>query len=253
MRLGLVRYLAHISHPDATHALARLAVFSFEDSVRQAAIDALKTRRERDYTGVLLQGLRYPLPAVARHASEAVVKLGRDDLVPQLVALLDKPDPRAPVVEEIDKKKVPVVHELVKVNHHRSCLMCHAPGDSSAGIISQQLMASIPVPGERIPPTSQGYGRSFGPGEILVRIDVTYLRQDFSMLQPVADAAPWPAMQRFDFLVRKREAHCQGSRAIPEAVREERRERFVSLPARDRGRPGRAHGEKGGADKDGLA
>jgi hypothetical protein len=37
-----------------------------------------------------------------------------------------------------------------------------------------------------------------------VRVDVTYLRQDFSLLQPVADANPWPEMQRFDFLVRTR-------------------------------------------------
>jgi hypothetical protein len=35
-------------------------------------------------------------------------------------------------------------------------------------------------------------------------VDVTYLRQDFSMLLPVADANPWPEMQRFDFLVRQR-------------------------------------------------
>jgi hypothetical protein len=34
---------------------------------------------------------------------------------------------------------------------------------------------------------------------------VTYLRQDFSRLQPVEDAGPWPEMQRFDFLVRTRE------------------------------------------------
>jgi hypothetical protein len=38
----------------------------------------------------------------------------------------------------------------------------------------------------------------------MVRIDVTYLRQDFSALMPVADAHPWPEMQRFDFLVRER-------------------------------------------------
>src|SRR5207245_10994561 len=31
-----------------------------------------------------------------------------------------------------------------------------------------------------------------------------YLRQDFSMFQAVADANPWPEMQRFDFLVRTR-------------------------------------------------
>lgn len=39
---------------------------------------------------------------------------------------------------------------------------------------------------------------------MLVRVDVTYLRQDFSMLQPVGDAHPWPEMQRFDFLIRTR-------------------------------------------------
>ncbi len=37
-----------------------------------------------------------------------------------------------------------------------------------------------------------------------MRIDVTYLRQDFSIFQAVADANPWPEMQRFDFLVRTR-------------------------------------------------
>jgi hypothetical protein len=40
--------------------------------------------------------------------------------------------------------------------------------------------------------------------DILVRADVTYLRQDFSQLQKVPDAKPWPEMQRFDFLVRTR-------------------------------------------------
>ena len=40
--------------------------------------------------------------------------------------------------------------------------------------------------------------------DTLVRLDVTYLRQDFSVMQPVADAHPWPEMQRFDFLVRTR-------------------------------------------------
>ena len=41
--------------------------------------------------------------------------------------------------------------------------------------------------------------------DVQVRIDVTYLRQDFSQLQAVENARPWPAMQRFDFLVRTRE------------------------------------------------
>jgi hypothetical protein len=37
-----------------------------------------------------------------------------------------------------------------------------------------------------------------------VRADVTFLRQDFSVPQPVANAGPWPAMQRYDYLVRER-------------------------------------------------
>ncbi|HEY1188975.1 MAG TPA: hypothetical protein VGE74_15075, partial [Gemmata sp.] len=38
-----------------------------------------------------------------------------------------------------------------------------------------------------------------------IRIDVTYLRQDFSVKLAVADAHPWPELQRFDFLVRERQ------------------------------------------------
>ena len=38
-----------------------------------------------------------------------------------------------------------------------------------------------------------------------MRIDVNYLRQDFSRMVLVKDAAPWPDLQRFDFLVRTRE------------------------------------------------
>src|SRR5262249_35589690 len=40
--------------------------------------------------------------------------------------------------------------------------------------------------------------------DVVVRVDVTYLRQDFSQFLPVADANPWPEMQRFDFLVSTR-------------------------------------------------
>jgi hypothetical protein len=201
MRLGLVKYLSTVAHVEATRALARMVLFSAEDEVRQAAIDALKVRRERDYTEVLLKGLHYPLPAVARHAASAMVSLERTDLLPQLVALLDEPDPRAPVVKEVNKKKTPVVRELVRINHHRNCLLCHAPGNTGK-VGSEALTAAVPVPGEPLPSPSEGY-RTSSP-DVLVRIDVTYLRQDFSMFQPVADASPWPEMQRFDFLVRTR-------------------------------------------------
>jgi hypothetical protein len=201
MRRGLVKYLAGISHAEATRALARLALFSAEDEVRAAALDALKVRRERDYTAILIQGLRYPLPAVARRASEALVKLERTDLVAQLVDLLDEPDPRAPVFKEVNNKRVPVVRELVRINHHKNCLLCHAPGNTTS-VSPDALTAAVPVPSAPLPGPSEGYDSS--SPDLLVRVDVTYLRQDFSMRLPVADANPWPEMQRFDFLVRTR-------------------------------------------------
>src|SRR5205823_4236545 len=152
-----------------------------EDEVRQAALDALKVRRERDYTDVLLHGLRYPWPKVAQRAADALVKLERTDLVPQLVDLLDEADPRAPAVKTVNKKQVPTVRELVRINHHRNCLLCHAPGNTG-NVSPETLTAAVPIPSEALPTPFEGY-RNSSP-DILVRIDVTYLRQDFSAFQP---------------------------------------------------------------------
>jgi hypothetical protein len=217
MRLGLVRYLSHVSHAEATRALARLAVFSPEDEVRRAAIDSLKARRERDYTDVLMSGLRYPWPAVAGRAAAAAVQLERQDLVPRLVALLDEPDPRAPVLTDVGNKKVSVVRELVRVNHHKNCLLCHSPAGGEASVPGSGLTAPVPSPSEPLPSPSQGYGSQDRP-DILVRIDVTYLRQDFSLSQRVADASPWPELQRFDFLVRQRELTADEAKAYREKL-----------------------------------
>lgn len=199
MRAGLVKYLAGVSHVEATKALARLAIFTPEDDIRTAATDALKVRRERDYTAVLVAGLRYPYPAVAKRAAEAIVKTGRTDLVPELVKVLDEADPRLPR----DRGGKPVVREMVRVNHHRNCMMCHAPG-TSAGIQSTVFTAEVPLQGQSLLPPSQGYSRTTPHPDLLVRLDVTYLRQDFSVMLPVTDAAPWPEMQRYDFIVRER-------------------------------------------------
>jgi hypothetical protein len=105
------------------------------------------------------------------------------------------------VVKEVNGTKAPVVRELVRVNHHRNCLLCHAPGNAGA-VPSEALTAGVPVPGEPLTPPAQGY-RSASP-DLMVRVDVTYLRQDFSVLLAVPDTHPWPELQRFDFLVRER-------------------------------------------------
>jgi hypothetical protein len=215
LRKGLVTYLAGVSHPEATRALAKLALFSAEDEVRRAAVEALKVRRERDYTDILLQGLRYPLPAVARRAGEALARLERTDLVEKLVDLLEEPDPRLPVMKTVKKQRVPVVRELVRINHHRNCVLCHAPGNT-VGISPDVVTAGIPTPGEPLSPSPSGYQGSVP--DVLVRIDVTYLRQDFSVLLPVADAHPWPEMQRFDFLVRRRVLSEDEARAYREKL-----------------------------------
>ncbi|HYT94907.1 MAG TPA: HEAT repeat domain-containing protein [Gemmataceae bacterium] len=199
LRAGFVPYLAAHTDKGATDALTRLALFDADESVRKAAVAALAKRPAADVNGILLEGLRYPWPEVAANAAAALTQLKRTDQVAQLVEMLDQPDPRAPVQCEVKGKKVPVVRELVRINHHRNCLLCHAPGNTP-DVTAEILRGDIPIPGESF--SQGGYGGSLANN--VVRVDVTYLRQDFSRLQKVADAAPWPTMQRFDFLVRTR-------------------------------------------------
>ncbi|MSU76483.1 MAG: HEAT repeat domain-containing protein [Gemmataceae bacterium] len=203
-RHGLAKYLATIPHIDATTVLANLALYSAEDEVRAAAIEGLKTRRERDYTETLLRGFDYPLPAVAKRAADALVKLERKDVLENLVKVLDRADPRLPIKKA--GQEVSVMRELVKINHHRNCALCHAPGNTE-NVPDRILKVAVPLTSEPLPKPTEGGGYQSTPSptpDVLVRIDMTYLRQDFSLMMPVNDAHPWPEMQRFDFLVRER-------------------------------------------------
>jgi hypothetical protein len=58
---------------------------------------------------------------------------------------------------------------------------------------------------DELPPPDSPVYYSERRGITLVRGDVTYLRQDFSVIQQVPNAYKWPTMQRFDFFVRERE------------------------------------------------
>jgi hypothetical protein len=201
MRMGLVRHLASIYHSEATRALAQIAVFSLEKELRQAALAALANRPTDDYTDILLAGIRYPWPAVAENAGAAIASLRLKQLVPTLTALLKEPDPRSPHEESIDGQKTLVVREVVRVNHLRNCLLCHPPatGGNSAVVVT----GAVPSPGHRFPAPSGGYDRETSP-DLVVRADVTYLRQDFSLMHRVKNANPWPEVQRYDYLVRTR-------------------------------------------------
>jgi hypothetical protein len=126
---------------------------------------------------------------------------------------LEDTDPRAPVVQEVGTKKVTVVNEMVRINHHRNCALCHSPG-TNGDVSNDTLTAGVPLPNEPLSGPSGGYRNS--RSETLVRLDVTYLRQDFSMFQAVTDANPWPEMQRFDFLVRTRQLSAEEAVAYRE-------------------------------------
>ncbi len=186
---------------ETTQALARLALFAPEDAVRAEAIKGLQGRPARDYKEILMQGFRYPLPAVWSRAAAALVKLECKDALADLIGVLERPDPQAPVQQKIDGKEAAVVRELVRVNHHRNCLLCHAPAQ---GAPADVLTARVPLSDQAFSISSSAYYGAPAQLAFAVRVDITYLRQDFSMMTRVEKARPWPEYQRFDFLVRTR-------------------------------------------------
>jgi hypothetical protein len=196
-RLSLVERLSDIQHGGTSVVIAQRAVFDLHADVRTTSIELLKGRSGKDYVPVLLNGLQHPWSVAAQNAAEALVKLEAVDAVPDLIDLWMGPDPAVPYVENIKGKETPVVRELVRVNHLRNCLLCHAPATST----SKDFKAPIPTPGERLPEIYY-YGGTRDPNA--VRPDVTYIKQDFSVMHPVKDPGAWPALQRFDYLVRTR-------------------------------------------------
>jgi hypothetical protein len=119
-----------------------------------------------------------------------------------LVTMLAEPDPGTPFLQSVEGRQIPMVRELVRVNHLRNCLLCHAPSMSK----NDAIRAFVPTPGEELPSRAGLYPTDKAePSEAtLVRADVTYLTQDFSVMQKVANPGAWPSYQRFDYLVRVR-------------------------------------------------
>jgi len=202
-RRHLVDRLQDSTSPETTQFLSRLALFDLDHEVRLTALGALKSRPPADIAPLFLEGLRYPWPSVAYNAAAAIEALHLTEMIPRLVDLLDEPSPSEPFAEGPNKEWK--VREVVRINHHRNCLLCHAPAGANTASSSLRSvpLGPIPVPGERFPESrSIYYGRNLGDN--VVRADVTYLRQDFSLMMPVADSGAWPKMQRYDFLVRTR-------------------------------------------------
>ncbi len=204
MRLLMVSELAKTQGASFTAALATAAVVDLSAEVRQAAVAALEKRPSDQYVSVLLQGFRYPWAPVADHAAFALRKLTPQGVAPKLVALLNWPDPALPVLDE--KTKQPVVRELVRLNHLRNCLLCHAPSANNKDGLVRGL---VPTPGQPLP-------RLYYEGQEgnFVRADMTFLRPDFSVNLAVKVPGAWPSEQRFDFVTRVRPAKPEDMREI---------------------------------------
>jgi sugar lactone lactonase YvrE len=196
IREVLVEQLSRIEGKKASLALAQRALFDLHPEVRKHALEALQTRPREEYVAALVEGFRHPWPVIADHAAEALVALQVREAVPNLVKFLDEPDPslayKKPGTDQW------YVREMVKINHFRNCLLCHP-----ASFDTQDKVRGP------VPRTDRGLssGNVYGmQAEVFVRADITYLRQDFSCQLRVANHLPWPAVQRFDFMVRERPA-----------------------------------------------
>jgi hypothetical protein len=196
---GLVQHLAAMKDVSATQALVKAALFDLKLEVRAAALVALRERNPAHYRSQLLNAFNYPWAPVAQHAAQAVVFLKRTECVPDLIGLMDAPDPSAPFESKQGKQKL--VREMVRVNHHRNCMLCHAPV-----VAAERRTLAVQVPSLDAPLPSSFSFAYYGSGDLAIRADITYLRQDFSTMQRVKHSGMWPEMQRFDFLVRVRPA-----------------------------------------------
>jgi len=196
-RQVMVQKLADIKSKAGSVALAQRAVFDLSSDIRAKALEALAKTPQDEIQHVFLEALRYPWPPVADHAAEALVALKLKTLVPELVGLLAEPDPKFPFVPKTGKDKAPVVREMVRMNHMTNCCLCHAISGSKDDLVRGR----VPLPGQEMPP--EYYQAQTG---LFVRADTTYLRQDFSVVQPVENPGKWPNLQRFDYLIRTRKA-----------------------------------------------
>jgi sugar lactone lactonase YvrE len=194
IREVLIEQLARIDGQAASIALAQRALFDLHPRVREQALKALQKRPAKEYQQTLLDGFQYPWPAVADHAAEAVIALQMKDTVPALLTFLDKPDPSAPFQKP---GKGIYTREMIKINHPRNCLLCHAQSIST----EDKVRGQVPTTDQSLTPPYYG-----GTQGTFVRADVTYLKQDFSVPLNVPNPGAWPSAQRFDFLVRERPA-----------------------------------------------
>jgi hypothetical protein len=219
VRLMLVDLLAQIDGRASSVALVQHAVFDLSSEVRDAAIKALDRRPREQYRSALVAALRYPWAPAADHAAEALVALRDRDAAPLLVRMLSEPDPSDPVVKKDSYKKEHLwKREVVRMKHMDNCVVCHPPANSGSestlGIVpgfvlvegqcGKAVVSNSPLTASASQP-SDYQNLKGGGAPLLIRGDITYLRQDFSIQQPVRLTLTNPPVNlRFDYIVRTR-------------------------------------------------
>lgn len=192
IRFLLVVMLARNPSREASVALAQRALFDLSAEVREAAVRALKTRPFEELRDTLWEGLRHPWAPVNDHAAEALVALHATEVVADLVGLLDQP--RAAALAPANSGEKLHVREMARVNHLANCTLCHPRSLATTDLVRGQ----VPDPNGPVTPGAYQQERA----TLFVHADETYLRQDFSVVQPVSNPGNWPAFQRFDYVVR---------------------------------------------------
>jgi HEAT repeat protein len=223
VRLVLVDVLSQITDKKATEALAVRAMVDLSPEVRDAATQALATRPVAEYQDLLLAGLHYPWQPIADHAAEALAALKCQTAVPALARLLEQPEPDEPFTMKEGRHMFSVVREVARVNHLGNCLLCHPPSFTRTDLVR----GAVPTPGQPVPApaTTPQY---YETGTNFIHADVTYLRQDFSVMQAVENPGAWPAYQRYDYLVRLRPLSAEEARR-----RAEMQKSRAQLPQRE--------------------
>jgi hypothetical protein len=96
IRLAAVKVLQTIPDPQATAVLAGCAIFDIDAEVREQALHALLDRPTAGLEDAVAAALRYPWRPAVYNATRVVATLRMHQFIPDLVAMLDAPDPDAP-------------------------------------------------------------------------------------------------------------------------------------------------------------
>lgn len=120
-RLALNAAMRRIPGPEAAQVLARRSVFDPSAKVRADAREAIRDKAA--VRPILLAALRHPWAPAAAHAAEALERLGDRAALPALKAMLELPPPEEPFRDGSGRW---MKRELVRIDHVRNCVLCHA-------------------------------------------------------------------------------------------------------------------------------